>query len=156
MMYSVFNLSSTLINCTFLDNQQCDISNGRGDLYVEGCTFNHSTGAYLLPNNNRLNTYIPTEIITGNTFVDMQPSTVFATTISSTTPFAGVRAISSYNLTIENNNIDIATTDYSYGVYLTANATVKNNNLTDYIYIAGANNTIINNTVNTEKKTLLL
>ena len=151
-MYAVYNLSSILINCTFIDNDQCDISNGRGDLYVKGCVFNHSTGVYLFPNTNKANTYIPTQIITDNTFIDMQPSTVFATTISSTTPSVGIRALSSYYLTIANNDINVAQTDYSYGLYLTANATAVNNTLNEYIYLCGANDTITNNTVNTKKE----
>ena len=152
MMYGVFNLSSTIINCTFNDNQQCDISNGRGDLIVDNCVFNHSTGIYLFPNTNRLNTYIPTQNITNNVFIDMQPSTVFATLISSTTPSVAVRSLSPYPVLIKNNEINVPDVDYGYGLYLTSNATVINNTLNNYIYVANKENTITGNVITTDKE----
>lgn len=147
--YAVLNLTSTIINCTFDSNQQCDISNGRGDLTVDNCVFNHSTGVYLFPNNNRNNQYMPTQIIENNQFIDMQPSTVFASLISATTPSVSVRSLSGYPLLIKNNTIDVRDSNYGYGLYLTANATAVNNTMNNYIYVAGANNIIENNTVNT-------
>lgn len=151
MMYAVYNLTSTLINCTFQDNQQCDVSNGRGDLIVDNCVFNHSTGVYLFPNTNRLNTYIPSQNITNNQFIDMQPSTVFATTISSTTPSVGVRSLSAYPLLIENNTIDVKDNIYGYGLYLTSNATVRNNTLNNIIYVNNKENLIDGNIINTTR-----
>ncbi len=152
MMYGVYNLTSTIINCTFDNNEQCDISNGRGDMIVDNCVFNHSTGVYLFPNNNRLNTYIPTQSITNNQFIDMQPSTVFATTISSTTPSVAVRSLSTYPVTIENNTIDVKDTVNGYGVYITSNATVYNNTLNNYIFVNNKENVIDNNTIDTTRE----
>ena len=147
--YAVYNITSTLINCTFEDNDQCDISNGKGDLLVDNCIFNSSTGVYLFPNNNKANPYIPTQNITNCQFIDMQPSTEFVTTITSTTPSVAIRSLSNYPLRIENNTIDVKDIIYGYGLYLTANATVLNNTLNNYIYVASENCSIINNNINT-------
>ena len=134
---------TNIINCTFNDNQQTDIYAGSGNLYVNNCNFNKSTGIFI---EGKEDDNIKTEIY-NSSFNDMQPSSLFGTlSVTTGTTFA-IYSTVNRNTTIQGNNINF--TGNGYGMYLKGNTTVTNNNLTKYIAILGNNNKITNNIIKT-------
>ena len=142
--YEIVGLVTNIINCTFNDNQQTDIYAGSGNLYVNNCNFNKSTGIYISGDSNTNN--LKTEIY-NSTFNDMQPSSLFGTlSVTTGTTFAIYSTINR-NTTIQGNNINF--TANGYGLYLTGNNKVYNNTLNKYILVKGNNNNITHNIIKT-------
>ena len=140
--YDVIGLITNIINCTFNDNQQTDIYAGSGNLLINGCNFNHSTGIYM----NGYSMDLKNEIY-NSIFTDMQPSSLFGSLSVTTGTTFGIFSVTERNTIIKNNTINF--TNDGYGLYLKGNTTVINNTLTKYIQINGNNNTIKNNFINT-------
>ncbi|MDD6286670.1 MAG: right-handed parallel beta-helix repeat-containing protein [Methanobacteriaceae archaeon] len=145
--YKVTDIYTSIENCTFINNNQCDINIGSGDVSIIGNKFINSTGIYEL---NPRYVSETSHNITNNTFSNMQPSTLTVTMLSASKPvYAFYSASSVFNTTINGNKIDVSNLSTGYGLYLTANSYVYNNTLNNYIYLNGNNNIIANNTVKT-------
>ncbi|WP_455644925.1 Ig-like domain repeat protein [Methanosphaera sp.] len=152
-VYDVDDIQTLVENCTFENNQQCDIHIGFGQATIRENTFNQSTGIYEVSaaRSARVNLTV-THLIANNTFINMQPSTLLATLITSETPsFAFYSTALGYNTTIINNTIDVPDNEFGYALRLTGYANVINNTMNNYIFIYGNNNTITGNTINVTK-----
>ena len=134
-------------NCTFTENEHCDINFGKASARIIGNTFNGSTGVYLTSGANANYTIL----IANNTFDDMRPSAVAVTLQSTTKPSWAVYSVSGVQAIIENNKINVPNVEYGYGIYVASNNTVRNNTMDNNIWVTGKNNTIENNTIITDK-----
>ena len=142
--YDLDGLVTNVINCTFINNEQTDIYVGLGNLFVNNCNFNQSTGIYTKGSSSYGN--IKTGIY-NSTFTNMKPSNLFSSlSVTTGTTFA-IYLESSGNITIQGNVINLA--KYGYGIYVNSNTTINNNTLNKYIYIKGKNNKIMNNIIKT-------
>ncbi|WP_323736061.1 hypothetical protein PXD04_09275 [Methanosphaera sp. ISO3-F5] len=144
--YESEGLVTVVENCVFENNQQCDINTGKANITVNNCTFNKSTGIYLASNN------AGTKFVhkyTNNKFIDMHESTMFVTMQSTTKPSYAIHSLANYNITIENNTIDVPVSQYSYAIQAKHNTHIINNTINNYIKIDGANCTVIDNNINT-------
>ena len=63
-----------MTSCTFENNEQTDIYQGKGDLYVNDYVFKNSTGIYIA-NENTCNNSIK-QVIENSNFTNMQTSTI--------------------------------------------------------------------------------
>ncbi|WP_455646137.1 beta strand repeat-containing protein [Methanosphaera sp.] len=152
-VYNVDDIQTLVENCTFENNQQCDIHIGFGQATIRGNVFNQSTGIYEVSaaRSAKLNLTI-THLIENNQFINIQPSTLLSTMLTTTTPsFAFYTTTVGYNTTIRNNTIDVPNTQYGYALRLTGYATVINNTMNNYVSINGHNNTITGNTITTAR-----
>ncbi|OED30387.1 Ig-like domain-containing protein [Methanosphaera sp. WGK6] len=152
-VYNVDDIQTLIENCTFENNQQCDIHIGFGQATINGNVFNKSTGIYEVSaaRSAKVNLTI-THLIKNNQFINMQPSTLLTTLLASTTPsFAFYSTAMGYNTTIINNTINVPDNEYGYGLRLTGYANVINNTINNYIEVNGNNNTITGNTINVTK-----
>ena len=142
-IHGISGLVTNIINSTFINNQQTDIYQSEGNLYVDNCIFNKSTGIYVTGKDNAT---LKNEIY-NSSFNDMQPSSLFGSlSVTTGTTFAIYSTINR-NTTIKNNIINFTTN--GYGMYLKGNTTVTNNTITKYIAITGDNNNITNNIIKT-------
>jgi hypothetical protein len=144
--YESQGLTVVIENCNFIDNQQCDINVGKANVTVNNCTFNHSTGIYII---NVTTGLTVSQSYTNNHFIDMADSTLFTTMTSTTKPSYAIYSRSNLNITIENNTIDVPNMKYGYGISVVNNTLIKNNTLNNVIRINGTNNTVIDNTIDT-------
>ncbi|OED30034.1 Ig-like domain repeat protein [Methanosphaera sp. WGK6] len=154
VVYDVEGIKTLVENCTFENNQQCDVHIGFGQATIRGNVFNKSTGIYEVSaaRSAKVNLTV-THLIENNQFINMQPSTLLATMLTTTTPsFAFYSTALGYNTTIINNTIDVPNVRYGYGLRLTGYANVINNTMNNYIAVEGNNNTITGNTINTNKE----
>ena len=143
--YDINKVHTNVINCTFFNNQQTDIYTGLGNLSVNNCNFNHSTGIYITGTNEFMDIKIE---IFNSTFNDMQPSSLFGSlTNTNTGTIFAIYSTTSRNTTIQGNNINF--TGNGYGMYLNSKATVTNNTLNKHIVVTGNNNNISNNIIKT-------
>ena len=141
--YGISGLVTNVINSTFINNQQTDIYQREGNLYVDNCIFNKSTGIYVTGKDNAT---LKNEIY-NSSFNDMQPSSLFGSlSVTTGTTFA-IYSTVNRNTTIKGNIIKF--TSNGYGMYLKGNTTVTNNTITKYIAITGDNNNITNNIIKT-------
>ena len=141
--YGISGLVTNVINSTFINNQQTDIYQREGNLYVDNCIFNKSTGIYVTGKDNAT---LKNEIY-NSSFNDMQPSSLFGSlSVTTGTTFA-IYSTVNRNTTIKSNIINF--TSNGYGMYLKGNTTVTNNTITKYIAITGDNNNITNNIIKT-------
>lgn len=143
--YDLNSLRTIAENCTFINNGQTDIWQGKGDLKVNNCIFNESTGIYIAADRtNRYNASI-THIIANSSFINMIPSSLFGSlSVSTGTRFA-IYDLAQYNTTIENN--EILFTENGYGMYISGYTNVRNNTLKNYIYILNGHNNITGNII---------
>lgn len=154
-MYHVYEsqgLITRVENCTFINNQQCDINVGKADVSVNNCTFNHSTGIYIINGTGGLNV---SQNYTNNQFIDIQESTMFTSLTSTTKPAYAIHSLANYNITIENNTIDVPNKKYGYAIHITNNTLVKNNTMNNLLRINGANATVIDNTITSRSDTTI-
>ena len=135
-IHGISGLVTNIINSTFINNQQTDIYQSEGNLYVDNCIFNKSTGIYVTGKDNAT---LKNEIY-NSSFNDMQPSSLFGSLSVTTGTTFGIFSVTERNTIIKNNTINF--TNDGYGLYLKGNTTVINNTLTKYIQINGNNNTI--------------
>ncbi|OED30033.1 right-handed parallel beta-helix repeat-containing protein [Methanosphaera sp. WGK6] len=152
-VYNVDDVQTLVENCTFENNDQCDIYIGFGQATIRGNIFNKSTGIYEVSaaRSAKLNLTI-NHLIENNQFINIQPSTLLSTMLTTTTPsFAFYTTTVGYNTTIINNTIDVPNTQYGYALRLTGYANVINNTMNNYISINGHNNTITGNIINTTR-----
>ena len=149
--YNQHNGSVTLITnitkCTFENNEQTDIYQGKGNLYVNECVFKNSTGIYIA-NENTYNNSMK-HVIENSNFTDMQPSTILLSFFDRTTPTFAIYNLGQYNTTIRNNQI--TTNIGSHALYLKGYNNITNNNIEGFIYITGKNNTLTDNTLKYNK-----
>jgi len=134
-------------NCTFTENEHCDINFGNASARIINNTFNASTGVYIT-GGARDNHNI---VIANNTFTDMRPSAVAVTLTSTTKPSWAIYTLSSIQTIIENNTINVPNVEFGYGIYVANNNTIKNNTMDNNIWVTGKNNTILNNSIVTDK-----
>ena len=134
-------------NCTFTENEHCDINFGKASARIINNVFNASTGVYITSGANANYSVI----IANNTFDDMRPSAVAVTLLSTTKPSWSVYSVGGVQTIIENNTINVPNVEYGYGIYVASNNTIRNNTMDNNIWVTGKNNTIENNTIVTDK-----
>lgn len=154
-MYAVYESQGILTevnNCNFINNQQCDINVGKANISVNNCTFNHSTGIYIVNGTGGLSI---SQNYTNNQFIDIQESTLFTSLTSTTKPAFGIHSLGNYSIIIENNTIDVPNKKYGYALYITNNTIVRNNTMNNVLRINGANATVIDNTISSRSDTTI-
>ncbi|MBO7718971.1 MAG: Ig-like domain repeat protein [Methanosphaera sp.] len=151
-VYESQGLITKVENCNFINNQQCDINVGKADISVNNCTFNHSTGIYITNGTGGLTV---SQNYTNNQFIDIQESTMFTSMTSTTKPAFAIHSLANYNITIENNTIDVPNKKYGYAIHITNNTLVKNNTMNNVLRINGANATVIDNTITSRSDTTI-
>jgi len=137
---------TNIINCTFINNQECDIYIYSGNLIATGNKFINSTGINIADNDNNHNL---SYLIDNNTFENMQSSSVTKTLSSNAIIFAIRTAIDNNKLVISNNNI---TSNNGTMIQVKKgdiiNNTITLNNFGTAILVNGIDNLIENNTMN--------
>jgi len=159
--YTNDNITTVIYNCTFINNDQLDVYQGRsGFLTIDQCIFNKSTGIYLVSNNETLYNHT----INNSIFNDMISSSLYSSLSDS-----NMRTFSIFNnannniititnnqfltentyLIINSNNTQIKENYINSTINITSgNNTIQENNITQVINIDGHNNTIIKNNIN--------
>ena len=158
-------INTKVINCTFINNNQCDIYQGKsGKLEIDGCTFNDGTGVYLVGTGQGQNSN--KEVTINNSqFQNIRGSSLFGSLSSSSTYTNAIYKNNNYKLTVANSTISTSnggkaiTANYNTTLInntinnelnFTENYNVlKENIINDLINIKGSNNNITNNTIHT-------
>ena len=142
-VYNSTNVITTIENCEFINNEQCDIFQGiNGNLFINNSTFNKSTGIYFTATDSNTD-YEYT--ISNSTFEDMIPSTLFVILYQDTGKTFSIYNNMNYNkLNIENNEF---LTENSYILIESNNTQIKENNINTNINITGGNNLITLNNI---------
>ena len=149
--YNQHNGSVTLITnitkCTFENNEQTDIYQGKGNLYVNECVFKNSTGIYIA-NDDVFNSSF-NRVIENSCFSDMKGSSLFYSLNFRKLITFAIYNLGQANTQITNNNITVPTS--AYGLYLNGYNTVENNNIQGLVYINGNNSVILNNNLTSNR-----
>ena len=149
--YNQHNGSVTLITnitkCTFENNEQTDIYQGKGNLYVNECVFKNSTGIYIT-NDDVFNSSF-NRVIENSCFSDMKGSSLFYSLNFRKLITFAIYNLGQANTQITNNNITVPTS--AYGLYLNGYNTVENNNIQGLVYINGNNSVILNNNLTSNR-----
>ena len=138
--YTIDGIVTIIKNCNFENNSQTDIYQGKnGDLLVDECNFNKSTGITITSN-----TADEKKIIQNSRFTDLIPSSLFGSlSVKTGTRFAIYTQGS--NLIITNNTINFE--DTGYAIYAHENNVITNNNISNIVILTGNKNNVTNNTI---------
>ena len=144
---SIGGINTVIDGCTFINNDQLDVSANMGNLNLTNNLFNRSTCVYVPSVSENLTI---TYNITNNTFISPIGSSLYNSLSSKDNITFALRLYGSYNYTIENNKVTNLTGTSSKTIELYANhAVIKNNTVDRKITINGEYNTIINNNITT-------
>ena len=144
--HDIVGIITVIDGCYFTNNDQLDISAGKGNLNITNCVFNRSTGLY---GANGGNNTLEVNII-NNTVIEPQGSTLQTSLSSSDLVKYSFYLGSGYKYLIENNtgiNLTCAAiqTSNAYNSNGIENAIIRNNIFDNNIIIYNGNNNLIEN-----------
>ena len=143
--FEIGGITTIVDGCTFINNDQLDVSADKSNLNLTNNIFNQSTGVVATGNLNF------THNIINNTFDSPIGSTLY-TSLSSTDPRIMTLKLNSNKFLIENNIVINMIGSTSKALELVSdNAVIRNNTFTRLISIMGNNNIISGNNITTMK-----
>ena len=144
---SIGGISTVIDGCTFINNDQLDVSADMGNLNLTNNLFNRSTGV-VVPSSSAGENLKVKYYISNNTFISPIGSSLYNSLSSTDNVTLALRLSGQYNYTITNNKVvDLRGTN-SKAIELSANhAVIKNNTVDRKISIKGDYNTITDNNV---------
>lgn len=144
---SIGGINTVIDGCTFINNDQLDVSADMGNLNLTNNLFNRSTGV-VVPSSSAGENLKVKYYISNNTFISPIGSSLYNSLSSTDNVTLALRLLGQYNYTITNNKVvDLRGTN-SKAIELSANhAVIKNNTVDRKISINGDYNTITDNNV---------